>query len=181
MRRFGVLFSVMLVIVMSFSSGMTGAEGAQVARSYARLGKGRLKSMQWEAWGEVLPGKGKARNVEEACITVATLEPTEGNESTNCGPANEMGFEESVQSPYGTVAAGMYAPKAKRVVVCVKGGRKVNLKLNSVRLHAEGSSLTHSYSYFARGFEAGARVEWVEALDSDGKVVTANSERRRCL
>jgi hypothetical protein len=140
--------------------------------------------MQWWARGEVTTTKAKPEaNAEEVCVTVTVLEPTEGNESTNCGQAGESGFEQVEQtehSSYGVVAAAMYAPEAKRVLICIKGGSKLNVRLRQIRLRSEAGAPTRSYSYFARGFRPATRIEWINPLDAHGRVVTGDSRGRRC-
>lgn len=161
--------------------GQAWKADTQGIQSYGRLGHGQLKAMQWEAWGEVKTARGKGGGVEEACVAVATLEPTEGNESTNCGPPESKSLEEIVRSPYGVVATAMYAPEARRVVICVKGGRELEERLTPIRLRAKAARPTRSYSYFARGFGAGTRIKWITALDAGGKVMSAGAVGRRCL
>lgn len=169
--------AVASVLFLTAIAGV-GQANAQVVRSYGRLGHGRFTSLQWEAWGEVTT---KSGGVEETCITVGTLEPTEGNESTNCAPSKVPGLEEIVRSPYGVVAAAMYSPTAKRVAICIKGGREVFTRLRPIRLRVEAGRPTRSYSYFARGFRAGTRISWMTPLDAGGAVVTERSDRRRCV
>jgi hypothetical protein len=137
--------------------------------------------MQWEAWGEVTTTKQNGAGVEEACITIAILEPTEGNESTNCGPPRTPPFGEIARTPYGVVAASMFAPRAKHAVIRIKGGRALDLRLKPIRLRAGVGRPTWFYSYFARGFRSETCITRITAFDARGRIVTREPGGGRCL
>jgi hypothetical protein len=171
---------MVIAVLASTAVGGSSQAAPQAVESYARLGQGHLKSMQWEAWGEVTHARDSKGSAEETCISIQTLERTEGNESTTCGSPEAASFEEIVRSSYGVVAAAMYASEADRVVICLKGGKRVKLPLKAINLRLTGTSPTRSYSYFARGFAAKVRIKWMVAIDSGGKNVTAGRAERPC-
>jgi hypothetical protein len=133
--------------------------------------------MQWLAWGE-MKLVGKNDGVEEACITVQELEPTEGNESSNCAPPSVSVGQIVVHSPYGLVTAGMWVTTAKRAIICVKGGKKVIVPLKTTVLRAEPGGPTQRYAYFARGFAAGTRITSVSPLLPDGTGTPVHKDNR---
>ena len=179
-RKFALLVVLSAALLSDPMLGV-GQANTEAVQSYGRLGHGLLMDMKWEVWGELKTAKGSESGAEEACISVVTLEPTEGNESKNCGPPMVASLEEIVRSQYGVVAAGLYASNAKRVVICIKGGRELKLRLKRLRVSVGAARPTYRYSYFARGFDAETRIKWMTALDGTGNVIAAGPGRRQCL
>jgi hypothetical protein len=173
----------LLVAVSALSLGVFGAARADAESGVGsgRLGGGRIKSIQWEAWGEVTASGKGAQGGEEVCVTIAVLEPTEGSESEGCGPVEKPPFGEIVRTPVGVIAASMFAPEAKHVAIRLKGRGTLMVPLKPIHLRPAAGGPTLSYSYFSRGFRAPTCITRITALDARGKVVTRESNRGRCL
>lgn len=188
--RLRASLAYLLIFGSALSIAVVGVSHADtLLKSYGQLGHGqighgRFTSMRWWASGEVtteaMTHAGGQASVEVVCIDVAILEPTEGNESTNCGPPEGAGVEQMEHSRYGVVAAAMYPRRATRVVICIKGGRGMNVQLRQIHLRAAVGSPTYSYSYFARGFAPSTRIRWITAFDGRGRVVMGGSVHRQC-
>lgn len=179
-----VCVSALSMVVVGVSHADTLMTQSHGQLGHGQIGHGRSTSMQWWASAEVTTEavthtRGGPSN-EVVCITVAILEPTEGNESTTCGPPDGAGIEQVEQSPYGVVAAAMYPRRATRVFICMKGGRGMNVQLRQIHLRAAVGRPTYSYSYFARGFAPSTRIRWITAFDGRGRVVTSGSVHRQC-
>ncbi len=157
--------SCALLLVAMATAAQAGSEPIP---SYKQLGHGRLSEIDWEARGEVTKSGRNGGGAEEVCVVIGVLERDEGSESADCGPPTTFA-EEITRSQYGVIAAAMYPPAARRVLICEKGGREVIIPLKPVRLRGESAKRIRSYSYFARGFKAGTRIRRMSAVGAEGR------------